>query len=82
MLELCRHLRFLILFFFPFVFKPGMTTEQIQNLCIQAQQYGLTWEGIFNGESCLIPTGTPTAGTETTATCPGGAPATITTVAK
>ena len=66
--------------YFPFVYKPGMTAKEIQNLCTQSQQYGLTWEGIFNGESCLIPTGTPTSGTTTTATCPGGAPATITSV--
>ena len=61
--------------YFQFVFKPGMTAKEIQNLCTQAQVRGLTWEGIFNGESCLLPiTSSSTNGTTTGTTCPGGAP--------
>jgi len=62
--------------YFPYVYKPGMTSEQLQYLCAMAQQYGVTWEGIYNGESCLATTGVAsTNGDGTTATkCPGGAP--------
>jgi len=65
--------------FFPYVYKPGMTEPQLKNLCAMAQQYGLTWEGIYNGESCIATTGVATTNAAgTIATCPGGAPATIT----
>jgi len=62
--------------YFPYVFKPGMTADQLKALCAAAQQYGLTWEGIYNGESCIATTGVAVpAGTTTSDTkCPGGAP--------
>ena len=34
------------------VYKAGMGNGDLQILCDQARQYGLTWEGITNGESC------------------------------
>ena len=40
--------------YFPFVYKPNMTPEQLQNLCTKAMDNGLTWEGITNGESCTF----------------------------
>jgi hypothetical protein len=62
--------------YFPYIFKPGMTADQLKVLCAMAQQYGLTWEGIYNGESCIATTGVASsaAGTTTSGTkCPGGA---------
>lgn len=38
--------------YFPYIYKAGMNNADVQNLCILAQQAGLTWEGITNGESC------------------------------
>lgn len=38
--------------YFPFVYKPGMKPDELAALCQKAQEYGLTWEGITNGESC------------------------------
>ena len=38
--------------YFPYVYKTGMNPSDIQTLCTMAQQAGLTWEGITNGESC------------------------------
>lgn len=38
--------------YFRFVYKPGMTPEQLKTLCDAAQSAGVTWEGITNGESC------------------------------
>ena len=38
--------------YFLFTYKPGMNPTDVQNLCINAQNAGLTWEGITNGESC------------------------------
>ena len=38
--------------YFPMVYKAGMGNDQLQVLCNAAQQLGLTWEGITNGESC------------------------------
>jgi hypothetical protein len=40
--------------YFPFVYKTGMTSDQLRVLCDSAQQKGLTWEGITNGESCTF----------------------------
>jgi hypothetical protein len=46
-----------------FTLVPGETRA---NTCARLTQYGLSWEGIFDGESCLAPaSGTPTG--------PGGA---------
>lgn len=39
-------------YYFTGVYKPTMTTDQANALCIRAIQNGLTWEGITNGESC------------------------------
>jgi len=44
--------------YFPYVFKPGMKPDELQKLCNFAQQAGLTWEGITNGESCTFTTAT------------------------
>ncbi len=38
--------------YFPYVYRPGMTGDQLANLCQRAMEAGLTWEGITNGESC------------------------------
>ena len=38
--------------YFPFIYKAGMSQNQLKVLCNAAQQLGLTWEGITNGESC------------------------------
>lgn len=38
--------------YFNFVYKPGMKAEELSRLCKAAQEAGLTWEGITNGESC------------------------------
>ena len=38
--------------YFHNVYKAGMGNGDLQILCDQARQYGLTWEGITNGESC------------------------------
>jgi hypothetical protein len=61
--------------YFPYVFKPGMTQAQLQELCAMAQRYGLTWEGIYNGESCIATTGVAVPGDTTSSgtKCPGGA---------
>jgi hypothetical protein len=39
--------------YFPGVYKPGMTEAQLARLCQLTRQYGLTWEGIYNGGSCV-----------------------------
>jgi hypothetical protein len=38
--------------YFNYVYKAGMTSDQIKVICDAALQSGLTWEGITNGESC------------------------------
>jgi len=38
--------------FFPYIYSSGMNPADIKKLCVLAQQAGLTWEGITNGESC------------------------------
>lgn len=40
--------------YFPFTYTPGMGQSQLKVLCDAAQQVGLTWEGITNGESCTF----------------------------
>jgi hypothetical protein len=40
--------------YFNYVYKAGMTQEQLQVLCDKANQLGLTWEGITNGDSCTF----------------------------
>jgi hypothetical protein len=39
--------------YFPGVYKPGMTEKELARLCKLSGQYGLTWEGIYNGGSCV-----------------------------
>jgi len=41
--------------YFPYVYKPGMTADKLKELCTKSMEYGLTWEGITNGESCTFP---------------------------
>ena len=40
--------------YFKFVYRPGMTASDLDNLCSKSKEYGLTWEGITNGESCTF----------------------------
>lgn len=40
--------------YFNYVYKPGMSDAELKTLCNAAQQVGLTWEGITNGESCTF----------------------------
>lgn len=40
--------------YFNHIYKPGMNQDQLTVLCNQAQQAGLTWEGITNGDSCTF----------------------------
>ena len=35
--------------YFPYIYKPGMSDNQIANLCTQANQNGVSWEGIADG---------------------------------
>lgn len=46
-------------------------------LCQRAMTYGLTWEGITNGESCILPDGELSKGTTGSSTA--GCPATVAT---
>jgi len=39
---------------FTYTYQPGMNASQLNNLCVQAKNAGLTWEGITNGDSCTI----------------------------
>ena len=41
---------------FGYTYQPGMSASQLNNLCIQAKNAGLTWEGITNGDSCSFST--------------------------
>ena len=40
--------------YFPHVYKPNMSNADLRILCDTAQQAGLTWEGITNGDSCTF----------------------------
>jgi hypothetical protein len=40
--------------YFPHVYKPNMSSADLRILCDTAQQAGLTWEGITNGDSCTF----------------------------
>jgi hypothetical protein len=63
--------------YFPFTYKAGMSNDQLQILCNSAQQLGLTWEGITNGESCVFAQSTQVLGPNTSkpvaASCPPAA---------
>jgi hypothetical protein len=39
--------------YFQGVYKPGMSANQLKGLCDSARRLGLTWEGIYNGDSCV-----------------------------
>jgi hypothetical protein len=59
--------------YFPMTYKAGMGADQLQVLCNAAQQLGLTWEGITNGESCVFAPPTQVLGPNAsggTASCP------------
>ncbi len=40
--------------YFPHVYKPNLSGEQLKELCKATMDAGLTWEGITNGESCTF----------------------------
>lgn len=40
--------------YFNYVYKPNMNKTKMRELCKAAMDYGLTWEGITNGESCTF----------------------------
>lgn len=44
--------------------------ERNKELCDQAKLYGLTWEGITNGESCILPDGTKSTPSSGSSSCP------------
>jgi hypothetical protein len=43
-------------------------------LCQRAMTMGLTWEGITNGESCVLPDGSISTGATTAVGCPASTP--------
>jgi hypothetical protein len=43
--------------YFQGVYKPGLDAKSMKYLCDLTQRLGLTWEGIYNGDSCVY-TGT------------------------
>lgn len=60
-------------YFFPLNTTKTDPVERNKELCQRAMLYGLTWEGITNGESCILPDGTkssPSSGSPS-----GGCPA-------
>ena len=55
-------------YFFPLKTNASEAAAKNQELCQRAMLYGLTWEGITNGESCILPDGTkvsPSSGSGT-----------------
>lgn len=46
------------------------TAGRNQELCERAIRYGLTWEGITNGESCIRPDGATTSSSGSSSGCP------------
>ena len=46
-------------YFFPLLTKSAEPAERRAELCQRTIQYGLTWEGISNGESCIGPKNGP-----------------------
>jgi hypothetical protein len=44
-------------YFFPLTTTKTDPVERNKELCQRAILYGLTWEGITNGESCILPDG-------------------------
>lgn len=49
-------------FYFPLATTSDPKNKNIE-LCKRAIKYGLTWEGITNGESCILPDGRTSTGT-------------------
>jgi hypothetical protein len=59
-------------YFFSLATSKSDTASRNREWCQRAIQYGLTWEGITNGESCILPNGkkaSPSSGS------PDGCPA-------
>ena len=47
-------------YFFPLATTSSDPTGKLQELCKRTIQYGLTWEGVTDGESCFTPDGSST----------------------
>ena len=60
--------------YFPYVYTAGMTSDQINNLCTQAMAYGLSWEGITNGETCTYYNSNAIAAAAASGSCGATAP--------
>ncbi len=57
-------------YYFSLVTAKADTAGRNKELCQRAIQYGLTWEGITNGESCILPDGSKaTPGSSGSGTC-------------
>jgi hypothetical protein len=46
-------------YFFPLATNSSDASAKLQELCQRTIQYGLTWEGVTDGESCFTPGGNP-----------------------
>ena len=57
-------------YFFSLTTKSSDSTKKKQELCMRAIQYGLTWEGITNGESCIGQNGNVEPPTPPSNNCP------------
>jgi len=57
-------------FYFPLMTKSSDPIGRIKELCERAIKYGLTWEGITNGESCTILNEDGTPGSSNINNCP------------
>jgi hypothetical protein len=61
-------------YYFPLSTKSSDTSLKNMELCQRAMTFGLTWEGITNGESCISPNGSTVApgssGSAGTSGCP------------
>lgn len=60
-------------YFFSLKTASSETAAKNQELCQRAILYGLTWEGITNGESCILPDGSkasPSSGSGSGSGCP------------
>jgi len=56
-------------FYFPLTTRSSDPVGKMKELCERTIKYGLTWEGITNGESCTTPEGEVTPGSSTN-NCP------------
>ena len=60
------------IYFFSLKTTSSETAAKNQELCQRAIRYGLTWEGITNGESCILPDGkkgSPSSGSGSGSSC-------------